>query len=138
MSRECGDCTVCCTYLRISGLGKPGLTPCVHLKEPAADGYTGEGCAIYGTKPAVCGGYTCAWLDGHGLDEDRPDRSGILSDNVLRIENAIQCKPIRKGAHNTDKGRSAVERISRSKGEPALVCGFPETHMVRVVGRGCC
>lgn len=134
--RQCGECTVCCTYLRISVLGKPGLQPCSHLCSPAVDGYTGQGCGIYETRPEVCSGYRCKWLDGHGEETDRPDRSGMLIDNVLRIKNAIQAKPIRKGAQDTIEGTAATERISRDTGTPALVCGFPETHMIRVVGRG--
>lgn len=136
MARQCGECTVCCTYLRISVLDKEGLTPCHNLFEFAADGHTGGGCAVYDDKPSVCNQYICEWLRGHGADEDRPDRSGILADNVLRIANAIQCKPIRDGAQDTVEGVAAVERISRSSETPCLVCGFPETHMIRAVGRG--
>lgn len=134
--RTCGECTVCCTYLKIRGLDKPGLTPCGFLIEPSPDGHTGKGCSVYTTKPDVCSGYRCAWLDGHGEEDDRPDKSGMLCDNVLRIQNSLQCKPIRKGAHDTPEGFVAVERITRSKGTPGLVCGYPETHMIRVVGHG--
>lgn len=133
--RSCGECTVCCTYLRISVLEKPGLTPCVHLKDPDLGGYTGHGCERYGDKPKVCDDYRCAWLDGHGEEADRPDRSGMLIDNVLRIANTLQCKPIRKGAHDSHAGIVAVERVVASAKKVGLVAGFPETHMVRAVGR---
>lgn len=134
MSRSCGDCTVCCTYLRISVLEKKGLTPCQHLKDPAPDGYTGSGCSVYETKPDVCHAYHCAWLDGHGEEADRPDRSGMLIDNVLRIDNTLQCKPLRKGAQDTHEGMVAVERVVASARKVGLVAGFPETHMIRAVG----
>lgn len=136
MPRECGECSVCCTYLRIGApLDKPGLTPCVHLADPADDGYTARGCGRQCDKPPVCIEYRCAWLDGHGEEEDRPDRSGMLIDNVLRIHNTVQAKPIRAGAHDTPSGIVAVERVARSARRVALVAGFPETHMVRAVGR---
>lgn len=133
--RECGECTVCCTYLKISALHKDGLTPCSFIAAPASDGYTGAGCSVYEDKPHVCNGYRCAWLEGHGDEEDRPDKSGMLIDNVLFIENTLQCKPIRKGAQDTPEGLIAVERLTRSAQRVGLVCGFPETHMIRAVGR---
>jgi len=142
--RECGDCTVCCTYLRIRQPGqlvKLGLTPCEHLAPGGSeDGYTGASdcgsCGIYEARPDVCKGYRCSWLDGYGDDEDRPDRSGVLIDRVLPIANCLQAKPIRAGAGDSNEGNAAIERMSRSAGRPVLVARFPETAMVRVVGRG--
>lgn len=138
-NRECGSCTVCCTYLPISILNKKQLTPCKYLAKPVSNGYTGPcklNCSIYEERPEVCKGYSCMWLYGYGNEEDRPDKCGILIDNLLPIANCIQCKPIRKGAADTPEGRAAINRISKQRNQPALVAGFPETHMVRVVGRG--
>ena len=76
------------------------------------------------------------WLQGYGKEADRPDKSGVLIDQVLPIKNSIQCKPLWKGAAYSAKGMLAIEHISRDSDMPALVAGFPETHMVRVIGRG--
>lgn len=137
--RECGECSVCCTYLAIRqpDLSKPGLEPCVYLKVLAGEeGYSCGGCQIYADRPDVCTTYKCQWMCGAGNDEDRPDRCGVLIDTVLPIHNCLQAKPIRAGAADTPEGNAAIERMSRDTNKPVLVARFPETQMVRVVGRG--
>ena len=143
MARTCGTCTVCCTYLRINRPGvlvKVGLVPCQHLERTEDGcGHTGPGtrnCGIEESKPGVCRDYRCAWLDGLGEEADRPDRCGVLIDRVLPIANCLQAKPIREGAGSSPEGMLAIENMSRDAGEPVLVARFPETKMVRVVGRG--
>ena len=86
--RSCGDCTLCCTVLRVDEIGKLGGEDCVHQQ---AHG----GCAIYSTRPNVCRGYRCLWLSGGLGDADRPDRLGAVLDllhpgidQTLRIREA--------------------------------------------------
>lgn len=145
--RDCGDCIACCTYLKISSLPKKALTHCPHVElldinsdlnfTGKHDCATGKGnCKIYDSRPSVCQGYKCMWLFGYGDEEDRPDKSGVLIDRILPIENCLQAKPIKPGAQDTEEGRGAVERISRDAGCPVAVASFPETSMVRIVGRG--
>jgi hypothetical protein len=139
--RQCGECMVCCTYLKVPGVPKAGLCHCPHssFDEPTKDGilfYTGKGCASYDSRPEACSGYRCAWLRGLGNEEDRPDRCGILIDQVKPIHNCLQAKPLWEGAQDDPKAIAAVERMSRQANVPVLVAGFPETHMIRVVGRG--
>lgn len=76
--RVCGECSLCCTVLRVDALRKLGGTPCVHLAG------AGRGCAIHTTRPAICRGYRCAWLQGSFRDEDRPDRLGAVLDFQTR------------------------------------------------------
>ena len=77
-ARACGECTLCCTLLRVDELAKLGGTPCRHLRRaPEA-----PGCAIHAGRPRICRAYACLWLSG-GLDEaDRPDRLGAVLDLV--------------------------------------------------------
>ena len=73
--RECGSCTVCCTFKPIDTpeLVKPPGRTCEHC--------TVGGCAIYAERPGVCQGYLCAWKMVAWLPEEmRPDRSGVLID----------------------------------------------------------
>jgi hypothetical protein len=141
--RTCGDCVACCVYLRIEEpeLKKEGMRHCPHVMsdEPEIPGkrvcYTGKGCRIYESRPKTCAGFQCEWLKGHGEEADRPDRCGILIDRSKGIENAIECKPLWSKAYDEPAGRDAIERISKSTGEPALVISFYETHLVKVVGR---
>jgi len=76
--RACGECSACCTVLRVDALQKLGGTPCRHLRRD------GPGCAIHPRRPGICRAYRCLWLQG-GLDrEDRPDRLGAVLDLITR------------------------------------------------------
>ena len=72
--RECGECTVCCTWLAINKpevQKQPGAT-CKHC--------TGQGCGIYETRYPICRDYYCAWRGMDIFDESwRPDRSGVFA-----------------------------------------------------------
>lgn len=72
--RECGDCTACCTVLKVDSpdFKKPEGVPCRHL------GATG--CTIHAVRPAICRDWFCAWRRVAAMPEEaRPDRSGILA-----------------------------------------------------------
>ena len=73
--RSCGECSLCCTVLRVDELAKLGGTPCTHLRE-------GGGCGIYSQRPKICRAYRCLWLRGKLREEDRPDRLGAVLDLV--------------------------------------------------------
>jgi len=71
--RDCGDCTVCCTFPTID---KPEIQKKSGL---ACKNCVGGGCAIYDTRYPVCRGYYCAWRTVDIFDEGwRPDKSGVL------------------------------------------------------------
>jgi len=105
--------------------------PCQHLL-----GNSCQNCGIYATRPPVCRDYACMWLAGHGSEDDRPDRCGVMVDSMTPVSNALRGVPLRAGAQDTVRGQLAVERISRSDGRPVMVCEYPETRLLRVVGRG--
>lgn len=151
MTRSCGECVACCTYLTIEApeLSKPGMHHCKHQSLPGPEEtnllyYTGgngcENCGVYGTleRPAVCAGYKCGWLVGLGNDEDRPDRSLILIDvdSERHIGNALEAKPLADGQQDTDAGRATIRRMSRDANKPAIVLNFRERCIVRIEGRG--
>jgi hypothetical protein len=72
--RECGECVVCCTHLRIDDpeLQKPGGVRCINVM-------AGGGCAIYQMRPGSCRAFFCGWRRiGYLGDEWRPDRSGLM------------------------------------------------------------
>ena len=164
MDRTCGTCVACCVYLSINekGFNKPGLTPFSKFRgpEPVAPPVEQEAGALQGTplferkhlrakgehnctlqdkKPVACSGYTCAWLQGYGEPDDRPDRCGVLIDDVSQpgpIHNALLAKPLWFGAEDEADGRRAMETVSRDAGVPVLVLQFTEFKLRRVVGRG--
>ena len=78
--RRCGECSLCCTVLRVDELGKPAGIPCAKLRAAHAGG----GCGIHPTRPGICRAYRCAWLEGRFRDEDRPDRLGAVVDFAPR------------------------------------------------------
>lgn len=72
--RQCGECTACCTHLKIDSaeLQKLADVDCEHL-EPK------RGCRIYETRPQGCRDFLCLWRQMPDMPEDwRPDRSGML------------------------------------------------------------
>jgi hypothetical protein len=74
--RSCGDCTLCCTVLRVDELRKLGGVPCENLRTNP------PGCGIHATRPRICRRYRCLWLQGKLDEGDRPDRLGAVLDLV--------------------------------------------------------
>lgn len=73
--RECGDCSLCCTVLRVDPLRKLGGVPCARLGECG-------GCSIHANRPGACRAYRCLWLQGSFEEADRPDKLGAVIDLV--------------------------------------------------------
>lgn len=72
-ARTCGDCTVCCSELKIDTpeFRKKPFVMCRHN--------TGTGCGIYESRFPVCRSFLCGWRLFAELDEGwRPDRSGVI------------------------------------------------------------
>lgn len=74
--RACGDCSLCCTVLRVDALRKLGGIDCLHQD------IDGPGCSIHAKRPRICRAYRCAWLKGSFDEADRPDRIGAVLDFV--------------------------------------------------------
>jgi len=71
--RDCGDCTVCCTWPTIDKpeIQKESGVTCKHC--------TAQGCGIYETRYPICRTYFCAWRCMDMFDDSwRPDRSGAV------------------------------------------------------------
>jgi len=71
--RSCGECSLCCTILRVDELAKLAGADCTHLR-------SGAGCGIYERRPGICRAYRCLWLRGAFEESDRPDRLGAVVD----------------------------------------------------------
>jgi len=147
--RSCGECIACCVYLRIVSpeLEKKGLEHCPYLDLPGPIEknklwYTGgmpcNNCKVFNTekRPEVCEGYKCAWLLGAGDEEDRPDKCLMMFDRLNDIKNAIEAKPLAEKAYETEKGKAAIDRMSKDLKKPILVLSFYERTLLEVVGKG--
>ena len=125
MSRQCGDCQLCCKLLPVRPLAKPDNTRCQHQR-------AGKGCAIYPQRPSVCRTWNCAWLiDPSASDLRRPDRSHYVIDErldffVACMEDGIEHRlpaiqiwvdPLFKDAHRDP----ALRRYLAAKSAPAII-----------------
>lgn len=80
--RGCGECTACCTIMRvdmapIDTAHKPERVKCTHLCK--------TGCSIYERKPESCTVFICMWLATQMFDDEmplawRPDKVGAVVD----------------------------------------------------------
>ncbi len=106
IQRSCGECSLCCTVLRVDELTKLAGVSCVHQDTH------GPGCAIHDQRPAVCRGYSCLWLQG-GLEErDRPDRLGAVVD--LRTEDMGNRLEIRQGVSDEFDRNQRLREIAET------------------------
>jgi len=116
--RTCDGCTVCCYVGGIPELGKPGHTVCPHA--------CARGCDIYGTpaKPATCETFSCAWLNGIGREEDRPDLCGVLvSINNMGVGDFAFAIEVEPGAART-LGASMIEEMATRVPLPVVLVSF--------------
>jgi hypothetical protein len=84
---SCGDCTVCCTVMKVRELNKGANTPCVHCT-------AGTGCNIYNARPESCRVYECLWFRSQAFDKPlpahiRPDRCKVVIGTVNNGNEAI-------------------------------------------------
>ena len=71
MSRQCGECSLCCKTNRIDELESPAGQWCKHCTP-------GDGCGLHIDRPQVCRNFECLWLGGMFDEDMRPDRIGVL------------------------------------------------------------
>jgi hypothetical protein len=114
--RTCGDCTVCCYIGGVPEIGKPAHSKCQFLCNT-------ERCSLYGrpSRPEICNKFECAWLQGHGLPEDRPDLSGVFCFNILLNGGdwVFVVEATENAAMTT--GRDMVERLSLRARVPVII-----------------
>ena len=106
--RACGECSLCCTVLRVDELAKLAGRPCPELRPHRQ----GHGCGIYARRPGICRAYRCLWLRG-GLEEaDRPDRLGAVLDVVAQgATPRLEIRQARPGTFDTSpRLREIAER----------------------------
>ena len=95
--------------LRVDEIAKPAGQDCPHQRGEA-------GCGIYETRPPICRGYKCLWLQG-GLEHDeRPDKTGGIVDLESRgtgVQLAI--REIRRGAFDASPALQAIAERYREQ-----------------------
>jgi hypothetical protein len=107
VGRVCGECNACCKTYSVTGVGRDSTGWCEHCD-------LGKGCAIYEARPDVCQYFTCAWLNGTGVEDWRPDRLGVMIDvaNVrltTRVVGALHLWEMEVGALEQPMIKELVE-----------------------------
>jgi len=108
--RICGECSLCCTVLRVDALAKLGGTPCRHQQS----GNPAGGCGIHTRRPEICRGYRCLWLSGSLEDGDRPDRLGAVLSLTTEAETpSLFVHEARSGAFNASPRLQEIANVWR-------------------------
>jgi hypothetical protein len=132
LTRQCGDCQLCCKLLPVRSLDKGAGVRCQHQRHH-------KGCAVYATLGRVspeCKLWNCRWLVEDGTEGlSRPDRShyvlDLMPDFVTFRDNAtgeaqhievvqIWVDPKYPDAHRDPALRAYMERRA-DQGAAALV-----------------
>lgn len=72
ISRQCGECSLCCKLTYIQAFNKPMGEWCRHFRK-------GVGCGIYNERPQDCRVFRCMWLDSDEIgDAWFPKRAGLF------------------------------------------------------------
>ncbi len=103
--RSCGDCSHCCTVLRVDELAKQAGHDCRHQRRGAGL----SGCAIHAERPSICRRYHCLWLQGGLEDDERPDRTGGIVDlEPTGIGVRLAIREVRTGAFGESPALQAI------------------------------
>ena len=95
--------------LRVDELRKPAGVDCEHQR---AEG----GCAVHATRPSICRGYHCLWLQGGLENEERPDRTGGIVDlEAVGAGVQLSIREIRPGAFDASPSLQAIADRYRSQ-----------------------
>ena len=107
--RDCGTCSLCCTLLRVDPIGKPAGRDCVHQRPEG-------GCGIYDSRPSICRGYQCLWLQGGLEDDERPDRTrGVVDLQTTGIGLRLDIREAEPGAFDKSPSLAAIAARYRTQ-----------------------
>lgn len=96
----------------IPELDKPLNAWCRHATLEGGAG----GCGIYRSRPGVCRSFRCGWLDGLGGEQDRPDRLGVMWQQVKlpNGESGLGVVEARPGALQSERVQRQLAQWTRT------------------------
>lgn len=107
VTKNCGECAMCCFLLEVAAVGKRADQWCRNVIK-------GKGCAIYEQRPGACRSFRCLWLDNDALDDQwKPSKARFL----LRAEGtrlSIDMHPDYPDAWRREPYHSAILQWSRA------------------------
>lgn len=117
--RDCGDCILCCTIMKVYELNKPEGIKCKHCK---------YGCEIYNDRPMSCRIFHCLWrfrkLFIDKKNRKRPDRLGVLiipKKEINGYSPALQFNALDRKVFDKDDVKSLIEVYRKEGFNVALV-----------------
>jgi hypothetical protein len=125
MTRQCGDCQLCCRVLPISEIGKKAGARCSNQK-------FNVGCKVHGTKaqPGSCVAWSCWWLMNPAFDLPRPDRAGYVVDPTpdvavmgadVHADKRVSALQVWADTRRPDAWRAALPWIKEVIGDKEIV-----------------
>lgn len=73
-------------------------------------------------RPVLCREYECPWLQGHGAEDDRPDKIGALVDyRDTQFGNVLVARALTPGACQRPPAQKAIRRLSKRTGKVCLI-----------------
>jgi hypothetical protein len=119
MTRECGDCTLCCKLLVIPELGKRANLWCPHCEQSM-------GCLIHEELifPNSCKEFDCLWKQGYGTEDMKPSKSkvvmGCTTDGVNLV---LYVDTTRPNAWETPKFNTIIKEFFKIGRKVFIVLG---------------
>ncbi len=107
MTKECGDCTLCCKIMSVPELNKPKDTWCSHVVKKG-------GCGIYETRPHACREFRCLWLKDAGIPADwKPNKAKFLMVDESPTELVVHVEANFPGAWRKEPCLTALRTMAQ-------------------------
>lgn len=119
-NRSCGACSACCKTHAVFEIEKPQGVWCPHCPSK-------QSCDIYEERPPSCQSFRCAWLNGSGGEEERPDLVRIVCTNevVYCLGQPVNWCTMMEVSHGALVGNYGQERTMILVREGWVVEHFP-------------
>lgn len=115
---ECGECTVCCTLSVVKELNKVAGETCKHC--------INNGCGIYGSHPQECKDFECAYIQGSGNIELRPDKCNVM---FFKKSDRIFVGAVVPNESVTDTARGQIEAFKQQGHSVVMLKLFQKPHI---------
>lgn len=121
IERDCGTCSLCCTTMAVTEIGKAYGEKCPQLSPLGR-------CRIYATRPTSCREFRCLWKQGVLLKELSPSRVRAVADCTTDGKVIVfHILPADRGAHLRGVLGEFIMRIVRQGVVVIVTCGAERT-----------
>jgi hypothetical protein len=103
-------------------LEKQAHTPCKYIKTSDCGS-----CKLYNKPelPLTCKEYNCAWKQGWGNDDDKPNKNNIMiTDNIIENQRYFTCIELEHNAIFTHPAKDMIDEIVTKMKIPMIVSKY--------------